>query len=367
MKTSKNLALFVLCAFTFPSASVPVICAENAVVAEDSAGSELYQVSPVRFEIPYSALEKAIASNTKVWTSSKFYIEVYRYGKAIWRSEHQEITKGSNSFSFSDKDSFALIAKEEDNIEVKVFIADPESLVRAERAGVGAGGAAVVGAGIGGTITGLLSGGLGVPGGVAIGGAIGALCGGATSQLIPVDGAIEVANFLYTSPSSLFKSKKEEARERGISGAKESVCLAVFRGSPMIDFKKKPGELKQQENYIVRFRKIYLSSADKGVETGKYYLKVTSHDFEQKVDLGKIPQNVEYPIAIEEDKFLVLKNRIGETRLEIYRQIPCWPDKCVFSASQGASDGSTWLFMGRLYEDGKKSWIEAETLGENKK
>lgn len=369
MKISKILALIALCALTFPAVDVPVggVCAaygaETSAIAADTSVQELYQVRPVRIDIPFSILEDAAKANTKIWTESKLYIEVSKNGNGIWRSPKQDITKGQNSFSFSDNNRFSLLFKKGDAIDVRVFVADNEALVRAERAGVGAGGGAAVGAGIGATITGCLTGGFGAPVGALIGGAIGAVCGTA-GALIPVDGAVEVANFNYDSLEAFFGTKNEESRVRRISGIRESVCVANFTGRLMSDFKKKPGELEQQKNYIVRFRKIYLSSSDEGVKSGKYYLKIKAHDFEHKVNLGEVSRNEEVPIEMDEDKLLVLKNRLGESRLEIYRDIPYWSDKCVFSASQGASDGSTWLFMGCLSEDGKKSWIEVETLGE---
>lgn len=364
MKTIFICALATVIAMPIVNATM----SNNTVVSQQISSTqvaELYRVVPQRLEVPGSLVKEASEANVTVFVKPSIYLEVEKNGTSIWRSNPMKITSGQNVFEFpntyeGEPNTFSLFFKDGDRLMTRVFVADKESFVRAERAGLGAG-AVAIGAGIGATITGILTGGLTAPAGAAIGAGIGALFGGAV-QLAPVEGAVEIASFDYNSTDTLFSRKEESPRERGINKDMSPLCYMTFHGGIASNYKLNPGDLEQQKDYIVRLKRIYLSSEDKGVvSAGRYYAILTVDGGEVEVDLGTLPANVVVPIELTETKLPFLKNRCGVTKLEVYRNRKWLRDPRVFSAYEGVSDGSTWLFMGTLSSG--KSWIEVETLG----
>lgn len=356
--------------------AMPVVSAieSNDFVAskqiESAQVAELYQVLLQKLEVPDSLIKEALKGNANatLFVEPRLYLEVAKNGEVIWRSNSIEIKAGTCVFELHNDDkeqpnTFSLFFKDGDRITTRVFIAESKSLIRAERGAMGAG-AVAIGAGIGATITGVLTGGLGALGGAGIGAGIGALFAGA-AQLVPVKGAVEIAHFEYSSTNALFSRKEESPRRRGINEDTSPLCYVTFQGKEASDYKLDSGDLEQQKDYIVRLKRVYFSLEDKGVASeGRYYAILTVEGGEVKVDLGTIPANVVVPIELSEYSLPVLKNRLGVTKLEIYQNRNWWPDSCMFSAYQGSSDGSTWLFMGKLTSG--KSWVEVETLGVKK-
>ena len=327
---------------------------------------ELYYAQLESLQVPRALLDGAIKARgpQAALVDSQIFVEVSRNGEMCWRSPGRPVDASGRQerFSFDEKDrltSFALTWKSGDEIDIAVRVAESKALVRASTAGGGAVAGMLAGAAVGAIGAGCCTGGLGAPAGALIGGGIGLFGGAAIAQFVPVKGAREVVNF------------KTNAEDFGLNGELEkdvsSTDDILLSGKAKIKFKGykrtdkvESGKLQLQKKYLVRLRSVYLDGNEKKVKQGaKYYmeLRTEGEDKPIKIDLGHLPA---YTLTGRED-FVVLKNIGGVSSCCIKRKITCWPDPTVFECKQGGTNGTSWVFMGKLANE-VGSYVEFDTF-----
>lgn len=317
--------------------------------------SELYYVQMDKIEVPRGLVNKLIQDKgaTGWLVNSQIYIDVTRNGTPVWRSPALDVDKNGQQekFVFDQKDrltSFALVWKPGDEVSLSVKIAEKESLVRASTAAAGGAAGAAAGALAGGIGAGVFTGGLGAPAGALIGAAIGFVGGAGASQAVPVEGARLVASF--AAPIEKFGLNGElvkdiESTDDLLLNGKAKLQMHGYKRTDVVA----EGGLKLQKNYLVRLRSVKLSSTHKKFKEGAdYYMEVglLGEKKPLKIDLGKLTGDTEVPM----ESLLVLKNEGGESYVRIKRNK--WgPDPVVFEARQGATQGTSWVFMHELRDD----------------
>ena len=328
--------------------------------------TDLYYVQMEEVLIPRCLLNKLIEEKgpQAILVESSLYIEVLRNGTKCWRSPALglEDARQKERFLFDQKDrltSFAMMWKPGDEVSVSVNVAERKALVRASTAGGGGVAGALAGAGIGAVGAGVCSGGLGAPAGAVIGAVVGFFSGASIAQFVPVKGAREVVSFNV--------SKDVFGLDGTISqdiSSQDDITLAgkamlKMRGHERIDIVPE-GKLKLQSKYLVRLRSLKLSSAQKKMKQGaKYYMEVVieGEDKPLILELGQIPADTVTP----KEDFLVLKNIGGASAIRIRRHRAMSIDPVVFEARQGATNGTSWVMIGKV-EDDLGSFVEFQTF-----
>lgn len=357
MKTTVAVLAIALCAIiTTPSAA-----------EQSAAPAELYHVQLKNVTVPRSLLLKVLneKGSKAVLVDTRLYVEVCRNGTAIYRSPALVVEKEGKQEQFNfpqdnRETSFALMWKPSDEVFVSVKVAENKALVKASTAGAGGLAGAAAGAGIGAVGAGVCSGGLGAPVGALIGAAIGFFGGGAIGAAVPVAGAREVVSFIATSDRFGLDGKLEKdvgsSDDDVLIGGKASIQL---KGGQRLDAVAQNG-LQLQKKYVVRLRSVSISSkAPKFKENEKYYMLVSlsGEDKPLKIDLPNLRSaNIINPM----ENTIVLKNVGGESSVEIRRK-SVGRDPLVFKAMQGATNGSSWVFIGKSYDD-SGSFVEFDTF-----
>ena len=145
-----------------------------------------------------------------------------------------------------------------------------------------------------------------------------------------------------------------------VSLSKDNVVKAsmLLEGGQRRDSVAQNG-LELQKKYVVRLRGVKISSKVPKFKDGAEYYMLVSLFGEKK------PLRIELPSLradtfIPTDKILVLKNCGGESSVEIRRN-NMGLDTSVFKAVQGATNGSSWVFIGKSSDD-YDSYVEFDTF-----
>jgi len=328
--------------------------------------ADLYYVQMEEVSIPRCLLNKIIKEKgaQAVLVESKLYIEVYRNGAKCWRSPVLGLEDAGQRecFSFDQTDrltSFAVVWKPEDELTVTVNIAESKALVRASTAGAGGTAGALAGAGIGAVGAGMCTGGLGAPAGAVIGAVVGFFGGAGVAQFVPVNGAREVVSFKVSKDvfglNGVLSQDISSQDDITLSGK----AMLKISGHKRVD-EVAQGGLKLQSKYLVRVRSLKLSSAQKKLKQGaKYYMEIfiEGEDKPLVLELGQIPADTVTP----KEDFLILKNIGGASSVRIRRHRAMSIDPVVFEAKQGATNGTSWVMMGKVQDD-IGSFIDFQTF-----
>lgn len=339
----------------------------SSLFAEQSAApAELYHVQLKNVTVPRSLLLKVLneKGSKAVLVDTRLYVEVSRNGTAIYRSPALVVEKEGKQEQFNfpqdnRETSFALMWKPSDEVFISVKVAENKALVKASTAGAGGLAGAAAGAGIGAVGAGVCSGGLGAPAGALIGAAIGFFGGGAIGAAVPVAGAREVVSFAATSN----KFGLDGELEKDVGSSDDDVLIRgkasiLLKGGQRQDSVVQNG-LQLQKKYVVRLRSVSISGkAPKFKENAEYYmlLSLFGEEKPRKIDLPPIQSDIEVPMEI----FFVLKNVGGASSVEIRRK-SLGRDPLIFRASQGSTNGSSWVFIGKPSDD-IGSFVEFETF-----
>lgn len=356
MKKTNFLSLvFVLCT-----------AITSSLFAEQStAPAELYHVQLKNVTVPRSLLLKVLneKGSKAMLVDSMLYVEVSKNGDTLYRSPAFAVEKDGKQEQFNfqqdnSETSFALMWKPSDEVFVSVKVAEKRALVKASTAGAGGLAGAAAGAGIG-AVCAAPAGGIGAPVGALIGAGIGFFGGAGLGSLVPVAGEREVVSFI--APTNEFGLDGKLEKDVGSSvddvliGGKASILL---KGALRRDAVAQNG-LKLQKKYVVRIRNFRISSkAKKFKEGAEYYmlLSLFGEEKPRKIDLPPIQSDIEVPMEI----FFVSKNVGGASSVEIRRK-SLGRDPLIFKASQGATNGNSWVFIGKSSDD-NGSFVEFETF-----
>lgn len=315
--------------------------------------------------IPRSLINKVVREKgaQASLVESKMYVEVFRNGTLCWRSPALAMNDAGQreKFVFDQKDrqtSFAMMWKNGDEVVLTVNVAESKALVRASTGVAGGVAGLLAGAGIGAVGAGVCTGGFGAPAGAIIGGVIGFIGGGAVAQLIPVEGAREITSFKCGKDSFGLDGQLT----RDIS-TPDDITLTGSAAIKMRGFKRTDvvheGGLKLQQKYLVRIRSLNLAGAQKKLKAGaKYYmeLKIEGEDNPLVIELGQVPADTVMP----REDFFVLKNIGGVSSIRIRRHRAMSVDPTVFEARQGATNGTSWVMIGKVQDD-LGSFVEFQT------
>ena len=325
--------------------------------------AELFHVQLTKVEIPKELLKKALEEKgpQAMLVNSQLYVEISRNGGVIWRSPGVEVKNGVEKEEFmfeQDKTdtSFALMWKPGDRIVVSVKVAEKEAFVKAANASAGGAAGALAGAAIGAAGAAAFTGGLGAPAGALIGAAIGFFGGAGIGAVVPVEGARTVVSFVV--PSDEFGLNGELGKKIVFSAGNVGKASVSLEGRQRRDAVGQNG-LELQKKYVVRLRSVCLSSKSPKFKEGAEYYMIVSLDGEEKplrIDLPRIPKDAIVPL----EDILVLKNCGGESAIEIKRKNVV-KDVLVFKAMQGATNGSSWIFIGKSSDD-NGSFVEFDTF-----
>lgn len=344
-----------------------VLCVVMALVAcAEFVPADLYYVQMEEVTIPRCLMNKIIKEkgSQAALVESKLYVEVYRNGSKCWRSPALGLNDAGQRerFSFDQTDrltSFAVMWKSGDELTVSVNIAESKALVRASTAGAGGTAGALAGAGIGAVGAGMCTGGFGAPAGAVIGAVVGFFGGAGVAQFVPVNGAREVVSFKVSTD----KFGLDGVLSQDISSQDDitlsGTAMLKMSGHKRVD-EIAQGGLKLRSKYLVRVRSLNLSSAQKKLKSGaKYYMEimVEGEDKPLVLELGQIPADT---ITPKED-FVVLKNIGGASSARIRRHRAMSIDPVVFEAKQGATNGTSWVMMGKV-QDEIGSFIDFQTF-----
>lgn len=329
----------------------------------ENANAELFHVQLKDVVIPEELLKTALEKkgHQAMLVNSQLYVEVSRTGEVIWRSPAIEVKSGDEKEQFEFQQdrpdtSFALMWKPGDRIVVSVKVAEKEAFVKASTTGAGGAAGALAGAGIGAAGAAAFTGGLGAPAGALIGAAIGFFGGAGIGAVIPVEGARTVISFIL--PSDEFGLDGELGKKIVFSTGDIGKASVSLDGRQRRDALAQNG-LELQKKYVVRLRSVCLSSkAPKFKEGAEYYMLVTLYGEEKplRIDLPHIPKDAIVPL----EDILVLKNCGGESAVEIRRK-GVGRDVQMFKAMQGATNGSSWIFIGKSSDD-NGSFVEFDTF-----
>ena len=352
--------------FTLVSAIGTAFLASASLAEQTQTTAELYHVQLKNVVIPRSLLLKVLneKGSKAMLVDSMLYVEASKNGATIYRSPAIAVEKDGKQEQFNFKQdnretSFALMWKPSDEVFISVKVAESKALVKASTAGAGGAAGALAGAGIGAASAAAFTGGLGAPAGALIGAGIGFFSGAGLGSLVPVAGEREVISFI----APVDKFGLDGKIEKDVGASDDDVLIdgkasILLKGGQRQDAVAQNG-LKLQKKYVVRIRSARISTkAKKFKEGAEYYMLISLFGEKKpiKIELPPIHGDVVVPM----ESFVILKNAGGDSSVEVRRK-SLGRDPMVFEATQGATNGNSWVFIGKPSDD-NGSFVEFETF-----